>query len=221
MSTQAYKLPKHLITYRLDKQARTEPPYTRGRFDVIDYFITNQQWKNNTVKNVYTDIFSGIDSDHYLIIAEISISLKAHFHRQEPRHKYIPCQDQQRIDFNNELQNTQPEKTEHTDIATWIKNAAEAKMTKNEQQHETLRIVGRSTSTYANQERKVTTRSIRSRNKRNKKNSNTFCTDGSKNTHTHRNHDLTRNRHKRSVHGTKESQKTIFSHTPRYESHKR
>ena len=34
-----------MITYKLDKQAKTEPPWTRGIFDVIDYILTNKNGK--------------------------------------------------------------------------------------------------------------------------------------------------------------------------------
>ena len=47
------KLPQHLITYKLDKTAGNQPPYTNGRYDVIDYTIAHKTWIN-TYSNMFT-----------------------------------------------------------------------------------------------------------------------------------------------------------------------
>ena len=43
MNTESHKIPQQLITYKIDKQINTEPPYTKGRFDVIGYIITTNR----------------------------------------------------------------------------------------------------------------------------------------------------------------------------------
>ena len=58
---------------KLHKEARTEPPpFTKGRSDVIVYIVAPRRW-HNSVRNVYTDLFAGIDSDHYPLTADIKI----------------------------------------------------------------------------------------------------------------------------------------------------
>ena len=84
------KRPEHQITYRVDKSARTEHPYTKGRFDVIDYIIVHKRWQNR-VKNVYSDITSGINSDHYPLVADIKINLKAEYNKQKEQLLFQPC----------------------------------------------------------------------------------------------------------------------------------
>jgi hypothetical protein len=47
------KQPSEHITYTLDKQARTEAPSTKGRFEVIDYIIhstpTTEEWHHQLI----------------------------------------------------------------------------------------------------------------------------------------------------------------------------
>ena len=52
---------KYLITYRADKSANNKPPYIRGRFEVLDYIIIPQRWKNS-IRDVYSNIESGLDT---------------------------------------------------------------------------------------------------------------------------------------------------------------
>ena len=70
MNTDFQQLPEKLITYKTDKQIKTEPTYVKGIFDTIDYFITTKRWKQ-MLKNVYSDIKAEIDSDHDPRIVEI------------------------------------------------------------------------------------------------------------------------------------------------------
>ena len=51
-----------------------QPPYTKGRYDVLDYIITHQTWKS-TLTFVHRNITSGIDTDHFPLVADISIAL--------------------------------------------------------------------------------------------------------------------------------------------------
>ena len=75
------KQPQELITYKLDKTAGSCPPYEKGPYDTIDYFITRRKWRN-TVKNVASNMFAGIESDHCPIVADIRISLKADYNKK-------------------------------------------------------------------------------------------------------------------------------------------
>ena len=47
-NTFVHKRPQYKITNRLDKSARTEAPFTKGRFDVIDYFMVPKRWNKNS-----------------------------------------------------------------------------------------------------------------------------------------------------------------------------
>ena len=43
-NTLFHKQPEQLITYKLDKTLGDAPPYTKTRYDTIDYIITHRKW---------------------------------------------------------------------------------------------------------------------------------------------------------------------------------
>ena len=94
----------HQITYKLDKTISAEPLYTKGRFDVIDYIITGKRWQHNT-KDIYSDIESGVDTDHYPRITKVN--LKASYHINQTRKKYIPCTNEQKATIQHDAQKQQ------------------------------------------------------------------------------------------------------------------
>ena len=108
----------------MDKQIGTEPPYTKGRFDTIDYLITTRRWRNS-FKNAYTDIHAGIDTDHYPLIAEVHVNLKANYRPAVQRHKYVQCTDEQRQGYNTALSDNKPANPNHANITEWIKSIGE------------------------------------------------------------------------------------------------
>lgn len=122
------KPPQKLITYKLDKSAGNEPPYVKGKYDVIDYIIVPNRWKN-TIKNVQSDIKSGLDSDHFPLIATTKVALKANYRYKSVKHQYVKCSTQQKLDFNKQLQDTRPQTKDSATIAKWIKEAADKEMT--------------------------------------------------------------------------------------------
>ena len=102
------------------KNTGTGPPYTKGRFDVIEYIIVPKRWQN-AIKNVYSDIWSGIDTDHYPIIADIRVSLNAEYRYTTPKTRYIKCTDVQQDKLEQGLKHTQPTEISNTNITKWIK----------------------------------------------------------------------------------------------------
>ena len=81
MNTHLKKQPDRLITFKLDKAIGTAASWTKGRYDTIDYIITTQRW-NNSIKDVYSDVWADIFSDHYPLIAKIQIHMKAELKNQ-------------------------------------------------------------------------------------------------------------------------------------------
>lgn len=123
------KRPERLITYRIDKTAGTAPPYVKGRFDTIDYIITHRKRKN-TITNIHSDIGSGIDSDHYPLLATVTISLKANYRQHTPKPKYYQCTEAQQKQLNTYLSDTKPFGKTNEAVTIWLRNAAEAVMAK-------------------------------------------------------------------------------------------
>ena len=40
------KRPESQITYKIKKTIGNQPPYTKGRYDVSDYIMIGDKWKN-------------------------------------------------------------------------------------------------------------------------------------------------------------------------------
>ena len=58
----------------------------------------------NTVKNVEADPNTYVDSDHFCLLADIQIKLKANHSQQTiQRPKYEQCSEEKRYDFNRKL----------------------------------------------------------------------------------------------------------------------
>ena len=101
----------------------------KGRFDVIDYIIVHKRWQNS-IKNTYSDIHSGIDSDHYPLIAEVAVRLKAQYRHQVVRNKFQKATVDEQIKYNEQLQATPPTTLDQAGIANWILSAATDHLTK-------------------------------------------------------------------------------------------
>ena len=81
----------------------------------------------NTVKNTFSDIHAGVDTDHYPLIADISVNLKANYRKHKTRTFYNKCNIEEKRTFNPEFGNTLPMELTHADITEWIKQAAKTK----------------------------------------------------------------------------------------------
>ena len=71
MNTFFQKTDEKLITYRAPG-VHTREPWTRGRFETLDFVITADRWKN-TVKNVEADHTANIHTDHFPLTTTINI----------------------------------------------------------------------------------------------------------------------------------------------------
>ena len=104
-----------------------------------------------TSNNVYSDIVSGNDSDHYPVIAEIRIKVKANDKKVKSKLIVQPCTEKEQQVFNQALSATQPANITHSTTSQWIKQAAEKTMTKREV---TRRPLARSEETEQHLEQK-------------------------------------------------------------------
>ena len=86
-NTLFYKQPEGLITFKLDNTAKFEPPYNRQIFATIDYTIIQQKWKDN-IKDTYSDMRSGIDTDHFPVTSVLKVALKAKYRNAEQRLRF-------------------------------------------------------------------------------------------------------------------------------------
>ena len=123
------KRPQGLITYRLDKTAGDEPPYDRTKYETIDYFFTHNKWRNS-IRNVYSDMQAGIDTDHFPLLMHIRIKLKAEYGKTTTKPKFIPCTDEQRLAFHSQIKTNITTAHSHEQLVNCIRTAAEANMTK-------------------------------------------------------------------------------------------
>ena len=79
-NTLFYKRPQYQITYKRDKASGTEPPFNKTQDDTIDYIIILRRWKSS-VKDTYSNLYSGVDSDHYPSVAKIALKFKAEYNK--------------------------------------------------------------------------------------------------------------------------------------------
>lgn len=76
MNTFFHKAEDKKATYKEKKNHAGDPPWKRGTYEVLDYFLTPNRWKN-IVTNIESDTQANITSDHFPIWAQINIRLKA------------------------------------------------------------------------------------------------------------------------------------------------
>ena len=107
-----------LLTYR-QPTPNIGPPWTRGRYETVDYTIIGNRWKN-TMIDCETDVFANIPSDHFIMKYKIRTKLKGKQKANKTLKKYEKCDTTQKEKFNEELQETLIEKhsnnPEHTTI---------------------------------------------------------------------------------------------------------
>ena len=99
MNTMFEKPSTKLITHR-HASAQYGPPWTRGRYEVLDYIVIGQRWKN-VVTNAESDTAANIPSDHFPLKFHIRLKLKAVGNRStKQRLKFDPCSREQRNEYN-------------------------------------------------------------------------------------------------------------------------
>ena len=69
------KLDRFLLTHR-HANAELGPPWTRGRYETVDYIVVNKKWRN-TIQDVGADIMSNLPTDHAPLIIKTETKLKA------------------------------------------------------------------------------------------------------------------------------------------------
>ena len=51
------------------------PPWTRGRYETLDYVAIGDRWKN-CIKDCESDVFSNLTTDHIIINFIVKITLR-------------------------------------------------------------------------------------------------------------------------------------------------
>jgi len=115
------------------------PPYTRPRYETIDYILSTNAWKN-TVKDATTDNLSGINTTHLPVIAKIKIQLNSQFNnkKQTQTHKisYNPCTEEDRYRYNEALNNIDKNNiTNDTTQSSWTYDTAKTTINNIAQMH--------------------------------------------------------------------------------------
>ena len=65
MNTCFKKRPEKLITYKEDKSSAGGAPFTRGKYEVLDYVLVPSRWKK-AILNVESDIYANLK--HHTVI---------------------------------------------------------------------------------------------------------------------------------------------------------
>ncbi len=94
MNTYFRKPEQPIITYKDNKAHPGGPPYTRECFEMIDYVIIPNRWKNS-IKHVESDIHANINTDHFPIKVKIIIDLKAKYVKDKTTYEYDECLEYQ------------------------------------------------------------------------------------------------------------------------------
>ena len=103
INTMFDKVESRKVTYKQDKRHPGGPPWTRGKYEVLDYVAINRRWRN-AARNAETDVHANVDTDHYPLIIDLQVRLKAREERKRVnRKKYMKCSEEQRDAFNGRL----------------------------------------------------------------------------------------------------------------------
>ena len=82
------------------------------------------------MRNVYSDMQAGIDTDHFPLLMHIRITLKAEYGKKTTKPKFIPCADEQQLALNSHIKTNITTAHSHEQLVNCIRTAAEATMTK-------------------------------------------------------------------------------------------
>ena len=95
---------KQLCTFIWPKtRGERKLPYIRDRYETLDYWLTQQKWKNSVI-NCEADPDANLDTDHYPLIATIRVKLKAKQQQERKRRaKYSECSQIQRFQYNKDI----------------------------------------------------------------------------------------------------------------------
>ena len=97
------------------------PPYTREKYETLDYLITPNRWKNS-IKNIEADKDTNVYTDHIALTVTISIKLKAQPKTvNQIRNKYEKCSTDTKWEFNNKLR----KECEGKEWKDWIREDVE------------------------------------------------------------------------------------------------
>ena len=102
MNTHFTKQEHKLVNYKEDKSHPGGPPYDRSKYDTLDFILVPQRWRN-VIRDVENDIHSGVNSDHYPLIAKVHIRLLARIWAKKKTWVYHQCNDEQRKLLNQTL----------------------------------------------------------------------------------------------------------------------
>ena len=64
MNTMLQKQEMYKITYKEKKQHTGGPPFARPTYEVLDYVLSAQRWKNS-IQDIESDPYPNIYTDHY------------------------------------------------------------------------------------------------------------------------------------------------------------
>ena len=97
-----YRKPLHKIaTYRIKKEITTETEHiAENTHEQIDYIITTRRWRN-AITNVETDTKANINTDHYPVIADVTVRLRKQEHKGTARKRYKECSIEQKENKQN------------------------------------------------------------------------------------------------------------------------
>ena len=117
------KQDKYLLTYKENKQHAGGEPYSRPTYETLDYITTPTRWKN-AIQDITNDLECTIPSDHYPLICNVKLRLKARFTPPTKATEYAKCSDDQKDAYNGKLQQHASAISSHEDVQAWMKGAA-------------------------------------------------------------------------------------------------
>ena len=82
------KVESKKVTFRQDKQHLGGPPWVRGKYEVLDYATINRRWRN-AARHAETDALANVSTDHYPLIVDLQVRLKAQEQRKTVDRKNI------------------------------------------------------------------------------------------------------------------------------------
>ena len=120
VNTMYKKRPEQTATYRrvgID----IDQPINKDTHEQLDYIVTAKRWRN-AITNAESDTKANIDSDHYPVLAKATLRLKAEKLIRLHRCRYMKCEEEERKEVINKLEECRPEEedTNYDTVKNWL-----------------------------------------------------------------------------------------------------
>ena len=84
------------------------PPWNLSRYDTLDYILVPNRW-NKSCHKIETDINANLHTNQYPMVMTSETKFKRHQNKTVPVPKYLKCDMDERLWYNDQVSNVMPE----------------------------------------------------------------------------------------------------------------